>query len=132
MRDLRRTLELLQELRNLLSEMACSVDAVIVEGRRDVEALRVLGFSKPIYTCSGTFMTRGELCSAVAKECSRVAILTDMDEEGERMFTEFRRMLTEMGVAVEDFYRWRFKRICLELHTNSVEGLLRVSRLLPT
>ncbi len=132
MRDLRRTMELLQELRHLVSEMAYSVDAVIVEGRRDVEALRTLGFSKPIYTCSGTSMPRGELCSTVAKECSRVAILTDMDEEGEHLFSEFRRMLTEMGVAVEDFYRLKFRRICMELHTNSIEGLLRVSRLLPT
>ena len=121
-------MELLQELRDLVSEMSYSVDAVIVEGRRDVEALRMLGFSKPIYTCSGTSMPRGELCSTVAKSCSRVAILTDMDEEGEGLFSEFRRMLTEMGVKVEDFYRWRFRRICMELHTTSVEGLLKVRK----
>ncbi|MFQ6054158.1 MAG: toprim domain-containing protein, partial [Candidatus Bathyarchaeia archaeon] len=72
----------LLDLNAVLEEMEGAVDAVLVEGSRDVRALRRLGFHGRIEVCSRVGISDGDLVEELAGRNDAVVILTDFDEEG--------------------------------------------------
>lgn len=93
---------LARDVRALIVEMEAAVDAVIVEGGHDREALERAGFSKPIYTCSETDGFVG-FAKDVARQHDRIAILTDFDAEGK----ELNKELQEYIPGRKNERRWR-------------------------
>ena len=67
---------------------------VLVEGKRDLRALRMLGYDGGALTVA-TAAGQGRLKVRGAK---KVVILTDMDSEGGRMGSKYQRMLSRTGV----------------------------------
>ncbi|MDY6773561.1 MAG: hypothetical protein SVS85_00040 [Candidatus Nanohaloarchaea archaeon] len=78
-----------REVVSLVEEMDRDVDAVVVEGKRDREAIEEAGFSGRIYTCSQNTDGIASVAREVREEDS-VAILTDFDEEGGDLCGELR------------------------------------------
>ena len=72
---------------------------IIVEGKRDEEALRLFGFNR-IIKISGK-----PLEEVVRKVDEKVAILTDFDEEGRKIKRELVRMFERKGVKVDNYLR---------------------------
>ena len=89
--------ELLRDLREIIEEMNRDLDAVIVEGKHDREALRKLGFEKEILKAS-----RLSSSDVLDKE---VSILTDFDKEGNKL----RRKILER-VSSKASVKKRFRR----------------------
>jgi 5S rRNA maturation endonuclease (ribonuclease M5) len=59
---------------------------IIVEGKRDAEALRKLGFTGEIITVhSGRAIY--EFCEQVAEKYDRIILLIDWDDKGEQLFS---------------------------------------------
>ena len=102
---------------SLLNEINKIKDkAVIVEGKRDIIALKKLGFTnifsikKPLY----------KICEDIAKIHNEVIILTDLDKEGKKLYSKLKFGLERCGVKINNRFReYLFK----ETELAHIEGL---------
>lgn len=85
--------------------------SVIVEGERDVKALRALGLTGAIVT-----LHRGvsvfHLCEGLAADGGPVVILTDWDVRGGQLARHLRDGLAANGVKYDDDLRARLAALC--------------------
>jgi 5S rRNA maturation endonuclease (ribonuclease M5) len=116
--------ETYEELESVIQEMEDFVDAIIVEGIRDKEALEELGITKEIVMCSSKPDT--EFIDYLCSRHKKVTILTDYDRAGKAFNKKLSARLERAGIKVENQYRGRIGRIlglrgmrCIE----SVNGL---------
>ena len=88
---LEETLKVIDELEELSREMP-----VIVEGRRDVEALRLLGVKSNIIT-----LNRGvslfTFCETISRDWPSVVLLTDWDRKGGRLARKLKKAIEANG-----------------------------------
>jgi len=114
MKKLDRTLqrmdcETYEELERVIQEMEDFVDAIIVEGIRDKEALEELGITKEIVMCSSKPDT--EFVDYLSSRHKKVTILTDYDRAGKEFNKKLSVRLERAGIKVENQYRGRIGRI---------------------
>jgi 5S rRNA maturation endonuclease (ribonuclease M5) len=119
--------DVLDRLKLLLLEIEQNVDLVLVEGQRDVEALRNLGYTGGVATCSRFCVNYAELAEMIASENDRVLVLTDFDHEGNELNARFSKLLERMGVVVEKGLRGQVARLMAALEVHVVEALDNVS-----
>jgi len=101
------------ELCDVIREMDDFVDAIVVEGVHDREALEALGVTKEIATYSAGFSYAG-FVDYLMNRYRRITILTDYDRAGKRLNRRLTASLERAGVKVENQYRERIGRIlCL-------------------
>jgi len=112
---------LITTLEEISSENSSGKLLILVEGKNDLIALRELGFNGPIKTIKGRKLS--DLIDEVYLEYKRVLVLSDWDNEGERLYKEIRYLLESYGVRVEDKYRRIIKSIT-KREIKDVEGLL--------
>lgn len=122
-RKIREPDRLREDLKNLLDEMGYLVSAVVVEGPRDVDALRQVGFEGRVEICSRFSVSDSDFTETLAKEAVSVVILTDFDEEGRRINRHLTRLLERRGVKVEVGMRREFGRLMAVLGIYVVEAL---------
>jgi len=111
------------ELSNLLEALDREVDVVLVEGSRDVDALRRLGFRGRIQVCSRVGVSNSDLVEDLARSASAVAIYTDFDAAGRRLNRRLTRLLELKGVMVEARLRRALRRLMATLGAYAVEAL---------
>ncbi len=114
--------EALAELTLLLREAEEAVDTVLVEGMRDAEALKRLGYRGQIEVISRR-EAHVDLAEEVAGRSRKVLILSDFDREGGRINREIHPLLESRGVRVEADMRRRIGRLMAALGTRAVEDL---------
>jgi 5S rRNA maturation endonuclease (ribonuclease M5) len=114
---------LLEELRDLLNEMGHLASIVIVEGPRDVEALRRIGYRGRIEVSSKYSVSDSDFVESLARSVTSVIVLTDFDEEGRRINRDLTRLLERRGVRVEGGLRRRLGRLMAALSIYTVETL---------
>ena len=115
--------ELLERFSFFLEEVGRLVDVVIVEGQRDVEALRVLGFTGKIVSCAQLGVSDSELVSNIASEYGNVLLLTDFDDEGLTMNQKLTRLFEAQGLKVEIGLRREFRGFMARLGVYAIESL---------
>lgn len=113
----------LLDLIALIEEFERSVDAIVVEGPRDVEALRSLGFRGRVETCSRVGVSDGDLVEGLAGRRGAVVILTDFDEKGRFLNRRLSKLLERRGVRVEVNLRRAVGRLMAVLGVYTVEAL---------
>jgi len=123
MRSATRRKKLIEEMKELLSEIGDLVDVVVVEGQRDVESLRRLGYSGEIVTCAATGVNDYDLMTEVSAKYGRVLILTDFDQEGVTLNLRFAEILEHEGVRVEKGLRRMVGRLTASLGIYAIESL---------
>ncbi len=79
--------------------------ALLVEGRRDLKALRMLGYTGKVVTVSGY----ARMGPRAFQGSPRVIILTDLDREGGTLAARFVKTLTHEGVVTSLAERRRLK-----------------------
>ncbi len=122
----REILETLGELRELSLEMP-----VIVEGKKDREALRRLGVQGTLVSVHGG-TTVFRLCETLAEDHDHVIILTDWDRRGGQLSRLLREGLAANDVRANTEIRARLARLCKK-EVKDVEGLRRlVARIGPS
>src|SRR3990172_6439778 len=84
---------------------------VVVEGERDVKALRALGLTGEIVTLHRG-VTVFHLCERLAADHRRVVILTDWDVRGGQLARLLRDGLAANGVKYDDDLRARLAALC--------------------
>jgi len=97
---------------------------VLVEGKRDVRALRLLGYSGGLFAVSdlSKAATRPKLL-----EHDKVIILTDLDSEGRRLAAKCAKLLPAMGLKPSLAERKRLSAASKGIFLH-VENLRRFAR----
>jgi 5S rRNA maturation endonuclease (ribonuclease M5) len=113
---------LASDVQQLVQKMNRDVDAVIVEGPNDREALKSAGVTRPIHTCSDTNGIVGFARSMAAE--GTVAILTDFDEAGKRLNGRLRELLP--GRKVRSIWRQKLGKLLTEHGRRDIESLNNV------
>lgn len=94
---------------------------ILVEGKRDVEALRALGCGGAIH-----MLHTGETLHAVAERISldarEIILMTDWDRKGDTLFATFHALLMAHGVRIDSTFRARI-RSWTRLPLKDVESL---------
>ena len=111
------------ELQNLLNELEYMVSTVIVEGLRDVKALRELGFKGQIDVCSQLSVSEPEFSEILSRNNKSVLLLTDYDEEGKKINRHLTKLLERQGVKVEVGLRRQFGRTLAAIGIYAIEDL---------
>jgi 5S rRNA maturation endonuclease (ribonuclease M5) len=116
-------LERLEEVMRVLDEIEdLSADTlVVVEGRKDVEALRRLGIDRNVVPL-GRGRTIVAFCEDLAKDHGRVVLLTDWDRKGGHLARALKEALETNGVKVLDGPRTQLV-ILSKKEIKDVEGL---------
>jgi 5S rRNA maturation endonuclease (ribonuclease M5) len=95
---------------------------ILVEGRRDVEALRVLGCAGEVLplNAGATLHDRAEaICASGARA---IILLTDWDRKGEELYARMRSLLEANRVRVSGEHREKL-RLWMRPPVNAVEDL---------
>ena len=100
------TLKALYDFINRLREKSKSVP-VIVEGKRDYRILHKLGIQN-IYTLSGKRYT--DLLEEIPETTEEVIILTDLDQQGEKIFKKLKSLFEKFNLKVDDSFRKELKK----------------------
>ncbi|MCS7093956.1 MAG: hypothetical protein RMJ18_02115 [Candidatus Aenigmarchaeota archaeon] len=101
---------LVMRIKEIVKEMNKELMFVVVEGERDREVLRKLGFNKEIY-----------LVKEVKKMKGKYTILTDFDEEGRNQALLLRKKLGDRFLI--DVYRKKFFEALKDYGINEIEGI---------
>lgn len=92
-----------------LVEASSNGAAVIVEGMRDMRALRALGVSGPIVMASRSPALG--LAEDAARKYSEIVVLTDWDQKGDEMARTIAQHLRSAGVRADLDIRGRLKKL---------------------
>ncbi len=122
-RRIRSTDEALERLTRLLGELETLVDVVIVEGPRDLEALRQLGFRGVISLFSQVGVPDADFMDTASREYGSVVILTDFDEEGRKIDLALSEGFERRRMRVEKGLRHEMGRIMAALRVYAIESL---------
>jgi 5S rRNA maturation endonuclease (ribonuclease M5) len=91
---------------------------IIVEGKKDKIALEHFNIKEIVTLKKGIF----ETCEDISKKSKEVAILTDLDSEGKKLYSEIYENLTRNHVKVDNSFRnFLFK----ETELRQIEGLTK-------
>jgi 5S rRNA maturation endonuclease (ribonuclease M5) len=124
-RGWRHYLELEARLKEIIGKINYSVSAVIVEGKRDEEALRDAGLRSPAVQFSSSGLPVFAFVEEVVAgyRGSTVLVLLDFDEEGREMAERLAQELEEGGVRVEKTLRGEIAWLLIR------EGIMRVEEI---
>jgi 5S rRNA maturation endonuclease (ribonuclease M5) len=90
---------------------------IIVEGKKDKAALESFGLKDIIVLKKGIF----ETCEEVCNKAEEVAMLTDLDSEGKKLYSRICENLTREGVKIDNAFREFLFR---ETELRQIEGLI--------
>jgi len=79
---------------------------ILVEGKRDVKALKKLGIENVVEMKGQNYHTIAEKISESKKG---VVLLMDFDEHGERIFQKLQKILPTYGLKTDTYFRERLK-----------------------
>lgn len=113
----------LLDLSSVLEDVERNRDTTVVEGARDVEALRSLGFRGRIEVCSRVGISDSDLVEEYYRRGRAVFILTDFDDEGRRLNRRLSRLLERRGVKVRRRLRRVVGRLMAILGVYAIEAL---------
>lgn len=122
--------ERLEEFLELVEDLIeCNLKVpIIVEGKKDRRALKILGFKGDIYSLNhGIPLFR--FCEEYAERHKKAIILTDWDHKGGRIARTLREGLAANGVKFDVDSRAKLVRLCKK-DIKDVEGLPKFLELL--
>ncbi|MBS3815027.1 MAG: toprim domain-containing protein [Hadesarchaea archaeon] len=115
---LEKTEEILEEIKKKSSKEKTSI---IVEGKKDSEALRELGVKGPIHEISSNQKTALNFLESL-RNYNEIIVLTDFDQEGDKLAQFSKKHLPKLGVEPEMELRTKLKKY-LRKGVKDIEGL---------
>ncbi|MEI8002711.1 MAG: topoisomerase [Methanothrix sp.] len=113
-------IEALEELIATLLDASYHGAAIIVEGRRDLQALRALGLTGPVIMASRRCAL--DLAEDAARSYPHIILLTDWDDKGDEMCRTLERHLRSAGSRPDREIRSRLKKL-VKKEIKDVESL---------
>lgn len=115
-------LDALEAQISALLEASGQGTAIIVEGMRDMRALRALGISGPVILASRRPAL--ELAEDAARRYKEIIVLTDWDQKGDEMAGMIDQHLRSAGIRADLDIRSRLKKL-VRKEIKDVESLSR-------
>lgn len=115
--------ELYEEVRKAVHRLAEESEedvVVLVEGSRDVRALRMMGYAGRVVQKSRLKAELEDIPTG-----TRVILLLDFDREGLKNMAKLSKQLAACGYRVDDTYH-RKLRVLKHLGVNTVEGIRKL------
>src|SRR3990167_10466070 len=80
---------------------------ILVEGKKDIQALRSAGFKKvyAIHQTGVTLRERLEQIAPLIEKKQKVCILTDLDRRGKELYMKIKPILQELGITLDSTFR---------------------------
>ncbi len=122
-RSIARRKNAIRELEQLMQELPGLVDVVVVEGQRDIQAIRSLGYAGAIEALNRTGVNDFDLADDLSSRYSRILLLLDFDEEGLRLNQHFTQILERKGAKVEYGLKKEVGRLMAAIGAYAVEDL---------
>lgn len=119
----RNPIEIKEAIDVFFRDLEYLADVVVVEGPRDVEALRNLDFEGRVTICSKVGVSDSDLAESLADRDSKVVILTDFDEEGRELNRRLSRLFERRGIKVERELRREAGRLMAYVGVYAIEAL---------
>ena len=119
----RNPIEIKEAIDVFFRDLEYLADVVVVEGPRDVEAFRNLGFEGRVTICSKVGVSDADLAESLADRDSKVVILTDFDEEGRELNRRLSRLFERRGIKVERGLRREAGRLMAYVGVYAIEAL---------
>jgi 5S rRNA maturation endonuclease (ribonuclease M5) len=113
-------LDALEELIASLLDASYQGAAIIVEGRRDLQALRALGLPGPVIMASR--QSALDLAEEAARNYPQIILLTDWDSKGDEMCKTIDYHLRSVGSRPDKEIRSRLKKL-VKKEIKDVESL---------
>ena len=95
---------------------------ILVEGRRDVDSLRVIGCAGSIEALNAGMTLHDRAEALAAAHVREIILLTDWDKKGDELFERMRRLLSANGVRSSGDYRDKI-RLWMRPPVKDVESL---------
>jgi 5S rRNA maturation endonuclease (ribonuclease M5) len=115
--------EAFEELRAILTGGDYGIDFILVEGTRDVDALRFLSVTAPIDVFSHVGQVEHDVAASIAARTQSVLVLTDFDDTGISLAKRITELLTTEGVRVQIDLRRKIGKLMGVLGLKTVESL---------
>ena len=112
-----------EKLKELLETIGELCDVVVVEGIRDLESLRNIGFTGTVSLFSNVGVSDADFVDDLTTEYESVVILTDFDQEGREINRRLSRLLERRGVKVEKGFRSETGRLMAAIGVYTIESL---------
>ncbi len=108
-----------QSLRNQIGKYQDYV--IIVEGNKDVNALKALGFQNvhAIHSTGVSLKERAEQIASQLTKKDKVCILTDLDKRGRQLYHLLKTIFQELGARLDS----TFRGILIKSKVSHIEGL---------
>jgi len=103
-------IEAFLELKNLVERMNVEISCVLVEGRKDKEALQKIGYRGKIFYANKLRKAKG-----------KIVILTDFDEEGKEIARRIIKALGEKNIDMS--FRNEFRKILKSIGRNDIQSI---------
>ncbi|MEM3154705.1 MAG: toprim domain-containing protein [Candidatus Woesearchaeota archaeon] len=108
-------MEVVDEILAVLDDIRQKNLLVIVEGKKDAESLYEVGIANVLQLKKPLFAVVEE----IASKTKEVVLLTDLDDEGKKLYHELARDLQKNGVKVDN----RLRELLFKTPLRHVEGL---------
>ena len=96
---------------------------ILVEGKKDISALKSAGFEK-VYAIHKTGVGLRERIEQIAekiqdKKRTKVCILTDLDKKGKKLYMLIKPILQELGIKLDS----SFRGLLIKARMSHMEGI---------
>jgi 5S rRNA maturation endonuclease (ribonuclease M5) len=117
--------ELEAQLKEIINDINYYVSAIIVEGKKDEDAMRVAGIKSPVIQFSSSGLPVFAFVEEVvgAYRGKTVLVMLDFDKEGNEMTERISQELEEKGVRVQRTFRRVMVRMLIR------EGILHIEEI---
>ena len=115
--------EALEKLESVLRGEDEPIEFILVEGTRDVEALRFLGVTTPIDVSFHVRRAEPAIADNISTKTRNVLVLTDFDETGRNQAKRLTGLLMAEGVHVQIELRRKIGRLMGILDLKTVESI---------
>jgi len=106
-------MDCLEDIKDEIKILKASNKLIIVEGKKDVASLKELGL-KNIRQLSGPLFETIE-----SIEDKEVVLLTDLDAEGKKLYSNLKRQLDRRGVRIDN----NLRNLLFKMKLSHIEGL---------
>jgi 5S rRNA maturation endonuclease (ribonuclease M5) len=115
--------EAFDELKAVLTRGDYRIEFILVEGTRDVDALRFIGVTRSIDVFSHVGQAEHDIATYISAKTQSILILTDFDRTGVSLAKRITALLTAEGVQVQIDLRRRIGQLMGILRLKTIESL---------
>ncbi len=91
----------MESVQDWINELKGSRSLILVEGKKDKHALTAVGLSNIMTIKKPLF----EVVEDISQSTNKCILLLDLDKEGKRLYSYFKKHLQSHGVKIDDRYR---------------------------